>query len=37
MASGLAPYPVKLGKRSVAWIEGDLEGWMLELQNRREG
>jgi prophage regulatory protein len=36
MANGLAPYPVKLGQRSVAWIEDELEGWMLELQKRRE-
>lgn len=36
MADGLAPHPVKLGQRSVAWIEDELEGWMLELRNRRE-
>jgi len=36
MAEGLAPKPVKLGERSVAWIEDELEAWMRELQSRRE-
>ena len=36
MAKGLAPQPVKLGERSVAWVEDELEAWMRELQTRRE-
>jgi prophage regulatory protein len=36
MTSGLAPKPVKLGPRSVAWIEHELEVWMRELEHRRE-
>jgi predicted DNA-binding transcriptional regulator AlpA len=36
MASGLAPKPVKLGPRSVAWIEHELEVWMTDLERRRE-
>jgi len=36
MANGLAPHPVKLGERSVAWVEDELEAWMRELQTRRE-
>ncbi len=36
MTNGLAPKPVKLGPRSVAWIEGELEAWMHERESRRE-
>lgn len=36
MTNGLAPKPVKLGPRSVAWLEHELESWMSELQRRRE-
>ena len=36
MAEGLAPKPVKLGPRSVAWIEDELEAWMGELEAKRE-
>ena len=36
MTNGLAPKPVKLGPRSVAWIEDELEVWMSELESRRE-
>ncbi len=36
MTSGLAPKPVRLGPRSVAWIEHELEVWMRELEHRRE-
>lgn len=35
MTNGMAPKPVKLGPRSVAWIEGELEVWMRELEIRR--
>ena len=35
MAKGLAPPPVKLSERSVAWIEDELESWMRELEARR--
>ena len=35
MAKGLAPHPVKLGERSVAWIEDELEAWMQELRGKR--
>ena len=35
-AKGLAPQPVKLGERSVAWVEDELEAWMRQLQTRRE-
>ena len=36
IAKGLAPQPVKLGRRPVAWIEDELEAWMRELETRRE-
>lgn len=36
MAQGSAPKPVKLGPRSVAWIEEEVLTWMRELQSRRE-
>ncbi len=36
MADGRAPMPVKLGPRSVAWIEDELDAWMLELERKRE-
>jgi prophage regulatory protein len=36
MAEGRAPKPVKLGERSVAWIEDELEYWMCELETKRE-
>lgn len=36
MAEGIAPKPVKLGARSVAWIEDELEAWMRELETKRE-
>ena len=36
MSIGLAPKPVKLGPRSVAWIEHELEGWMRDLERRRD-
>ncbi len=36
MAEGIAPKPVKLGPRSVAWIEDELEVWMRELETKRE-
>ena len=36
MAEGIAPKPVKLGPRSVAWIEDELEAWMRELETKRE-
>jgi predicted DNA-binding transcriptional regulator AlpA len=36
MAQGRAPKPVKLGERSVAWIEDELEAWMRELETKRE-
>ena len=36
MAGGRAPMPVKLGPRSVAWIEDELDAWMLELERKRE-
>ena len=36
MAKDLAPHPVKLGRRSVAWIEDEIEVWMRELRTRRE-
>jgi len=36
MSEGLAPKPVKLGPRSVAWIEDELEAWMGELEAKRE-
>jgi hypothetical protein len=36
MATGQAPKPVKLGPRSVAWIEREVEIWMRELERRRE-
>jgi prophage regulatory protein len=35
MAQGVAPKPVKLGARSVAWIEGEVDAWMRELKARR--
>ena len=35
MTNGMAPKPVKLGPRSVAWIEDELEVWMCELEIRR--
>jgi prophage regulatory protein len=35
MAEGIAPKPVKLGPRSVAWIEDELEAWMRELETKR--
>ena len=37
MAKGLAPQPIKLSQRSVAWVEDELEAWMRELETRRRG
>ena len=37
MSAGLAPTPVKLGLRSVAWIEDELEAWMHGLEAKRKG
>jgi prophage regulatory protein len=36
MAEGRAPKPVMLGPRPVAWIEDELDAWMLELERKRE-
>ena len=35
MAKGLAPQPIKLSQRSVAWVEDELEAWMRELETGR--
>ena len=35
MTNGMAPKPVKLGPRSVARIEDELEVWIRELEIRR--
>ncbi len=31
MANGKAPKPIKIGERSVAWLEDDLEQWIEAL------
>jgi predicted DNA-binding transcriptional regulator AlpA len=36
MAKDLAPHPVKLGERSVAWIEDELEAWMHQLRTQKK-
>jgi prophage regulatory protein len=36
MAQRIAPKPVKLGPRSVAWIEDELEAWMRGLETKRD-
>jgi prophage regulatory protein len=35
MAQAIAPKPVKLGPRSVVWMEDELEAWMHELETKR--
>jgi len=30
MADGTFPKPIKLGERSVAWLESDVQGWLNE-------
>lgn len=30
MANGTFPKPVKIGEKSVAWVEDDVDGWIVE-------
>lgn len=32
---GKFPEPVSLGGRAVAWVEHEIEGWMIERMNER--
>lgn len=35
MSEGAFPLPVKLLKRTVAWVEAEVDGWLLEkIANR---
>ncbi|MFC6672526.1 helix-turn-helix transcriptional regulator [Marinobacterium aestuariivivens] len=37
MDEGLFPRPVRLGSRSVAWKESDLEQWLEERSRKTQG
>ena len=37
IGEGIFPKPVPLGARSVAWVEGEVEEWILEKIAQRDG
>jgi prophage regulatory protein len=37
MAEGTFPKPVKLGARAVAWVESEVEEWILARIEERDG
>ena len=37
ISEGLFPKPVSLGARSVAWVESEVEEWILEKIEQRDG
>ncbi|HDR8861627.1 AlpA family phage regulatory protein [Burkholderia stagnalis] len=34
---GRFPAPVRLGARSVGWLEADVEAWLMSRQSTRDG
>jgi len=32
MATGEFPKPIRLGRRAVGWLSGDIEKWLQDLQ-----
>lgn len=34
---GQFPHPIKLGTRAVAWVEREVEAWICESIERRDG
>ncbi len=36
IADGAFPKPVALGERSVAWVEGEVQEWILEKIEQRD-
>ena len=36
IAAGTFPRPVKLGERSVGWVEAEVEEWIAQVVARRE-
>jgi prophage regulatory protein len=36
IAEGRFPKPVKLGARMVAWVEGEIQQWILERIDERD-
>ena len=36
IAEGCFPKPVKLGARMVAWVEGEIQQWILERIGERD-
>ena len=37
IGEGVFPKPVSLGVRSVAWVESEVEEWILEKIEQRDG
>ena len=37
ISEGLFPKPVSLGTRSVAWVESEVEEWILDKIEQRDG
>ena len=35
MATGKFPKPIRLGRRAVGWLSGDIEKWLQDLQGDR--
>ena len=35
MAAGEFPKPIRLGRRAVGWLSGDIEKWLQDLQGDR--
>ncbi|MDB2520397.1 AlpA family transcriptional regulator [Planktomarina temperata] len=35
MATGEFPKPIRLGRRAVGWLSGDIEKWLQDLQGDR--
>ena len=34
MSEGTFPKPIKIGARAVAWLESDVDAWLLEQCNQ---
>lgn len=36
ISAGQFPKPVHLGERTVAWVEGEIEDWLMEKVKKRD-
>lgn len=36
MSKGNFPKPIQLGPRAVAWVEGEVQGWLQDRLDERE-